>query len=496
MWLGLGQRCKFKKRTFQAAILRSFVNVLSLDFLTTARKLTMSSEIGRQQQTFFEKGTTKSISFRKKVLKDLQKAIVAHEDAICEALYNDFRKPKFESLVAETQFVLAELKQTIKNLGSWAQPQRVRSSWSNFPSTDYIHFEPYGKVLVIAPWNYPFTLALTPAIGAIAAGNTVVIKPSELTPHTSAIISKIIAEVFDKAHVAVVEGGVKTAQDLLAQNWDYIFFTGSTRVGKIVYQKAAENLTPVTLELGGKCPCIIDETANIKLAARRISFGKFLNAGQTCLAPDYILVHQKVKNALIEAFKKTLGQTYGEDVQKSPDFARVINNEHYKRLVTLMDGETILFGGNHDPNENFIAPTLVDEPSIDSALMEQEIFGPLLPIIGYEDLNEVDRHLKNYGKPLALYVFSNQKSFQRKIIAAYSFGGGTINDTVIHIANKRLPFGGVGKSGIGSYHGKHSFALFSHRKSIVKKATWLDIKLRYAPYTLAEAWVKKFKHLF
>ena len=455
----------------------------------------MNSELLQRQQHYFDEGKTKSVHFRKKALQRLQKAIVAYEDAICDALYQDFKKPKFEGLATETQFVLAELKHTIKNMTFWSQPKKVRSSWSNFPSKDYIHYEPYGQVLVIAPWNYPFMLALTPAIGAIAAGNTAVIKPSELTPNTSSILSKIIAEVFDAAHVDVVEGGVETAQKLLALKWDYIFFTGSTRVGKIVYQSAAEKLTPVTLELGGKNPCIVDETSDIKLAAKRIAWGKFINAGQTCLATDYILAHHSIKDNLLEALQNVLEESYGSDAQQSPDYARIITKDHYERLKNLLKGQSITYGGGHDAADNFIAPTLIDNPSLDSPIMDGEIFGPLLPIISYHDESTIEQYLSKYGKPLALYVFSNRKTFKRKCIEGYSFGGGAINDTVIQITNKNLPFGGVGASGIGAYHGRHSFELFSHRKSIIKKGNWLDIPFRYAPYNLAERWVKKFKHL-
>ncbi len=455
----------------------------------------MISELLRQQDQFFEQGKTKPIRFRKKALLQLQKAILTNEDAICDALYQDFKKPKFESLATETQFVLAELKDTLKNLEFWARPKKVKSSLSNFPSSDRIYFEPYGRVLVISPWNYPFMLALTPVIGAIAAGNTVTIKPSELTPNTSSIISKIITEAFDMAHVTVVEGGVDTAQELLGHRWGYIFFTGSTRVGKIIYQRAAEKLTPVTLELGGKNPCIIDETANIKLAAKRIAWGKFLNAGQTCIASDYVLVHHSVKDMFIATFKKVLRDTYGENPENSTDFARIITKAHYERLVKMTEGETVLYGGQYNPKDNFVSPTLLDNPALDSPVMEGEIFGPVLPIIAYQDEEDIKQYLSKYKQPLGLYIFSNRKSFQKRVIATYSFGGGAINDTVIQITNKSLPFGGVGNSGIGGYHGKHSFELFSHKKSIIKKSNWLDIPLRYAPYNLKESLVKKFKHL-
>ncbi len=453
-------------------------------------------ELLQKQRDFFATQQTKSISFRKKALKRLQKEIIVMEDAICDALYDDFKKPKFETLAAETQFVLAELKLMIKNIDLWARPERKSATLMNWPSSDWIYKEPYGAVLIIAPWNYPFQLAIAPLIGAIAAGNTVVIKPSEATPNTSKIILDIISAVFTEEHVGVLEGGVEVSQDLLAQKWDYIFFTGSTRVGKIVYKSAAKHLTPVTLELGGKNPCIVDETASIALSAKRIVWGKFLNAGQTCIASDYILVHKSVKDKLIEALKQSITKCYGENIEASPDFSRTVNQGHYNRLKAMLEGEEIIFGGNSNDNDNYLSPTLVNEPKLDSKVMHGEIFGPILPIIAYETDDDIHKHIMNYGKPLATYVFSNNKKFQQKIINNYSFGGGAINDTVIQITNKKLPFGGVGASGIGAYHGKTSFELFSHQKAIIKKANWMDAPLRYPPYNLPMKLVKKVKHLF
>lgn len=449
-----------------------------------------------QHRTFFESQKTKEVDFRKKYLKKLLAEIILQEDAICDALYADFKKPKFETLAAETQFVMAELKSAIRKLNTWAKPKRVSGTLLNWPSSDYMYKEPYGTVLIIAPWNYPFQLAIAPLIGAIAAGNTAVIKPSEITPNTAKIVSEIIAKVFPKEYVTVVEGGVETSQELLAQQWDYIFFTGSTKVGQIVYESAAKHLTPVTLELGGKNPTIVDETANIDIAAKRIVWGKFLNAGQTCIATDYILVHKSVKKELIEALKKAITQFYGENIEASADYARTVSKNHYEGLLEMLEGETILFGGEKNDADNYLAPTLVDEPKLDSALMKGEIFGPILPIISYKNEEEIHNYSKNYGKPLATYIFSKNKDFQNKILKKYSFGGGAINDTIIHITNKRLPFGGVGPSGIGAYHGKTSFDLFSHTKAIVKKVTWLDIPLRYPPYTLPLKYAKKIKNLF
>lgn len=453
-------------------------------------------ELLQKQRDFFATQRTKDISFRKQVLKRLQKEIIAREDDIAEAIYSDFKKPRFETFAAETQFVLAELKYVLKNIRYWSDPERVSSSLMNWPSSDYIYKEPYGTVLIIAPWNYPFQLAFAPLIGAIAAGNTVVLKPSEATPNTSVITSEIINAVFEPEHVAVVEGGVETSQKLLVEQWGYIFFTGSTRVGQIVYESAAKHLTPVTLELGGKNPTIIDQTASISLAAKRIVWGKFLNAGQTCIATDYILVHSSVKDKLIAALKQRITKCYGENIEESPDFSRTVNQGHYNNLKKMLEGEEILFGGNSNDEDNYLAPTLVNEPKLDSKLMHGEIFGPILPIIAYESEDDIRKHIMNYGRPLAIYVFSNKKKFQERILNNYSFGGGAINDTVIQITNKKLPFGGVGSSGIGAYHGRTSFDLFSHHKAIIKKSNWIDLPLRYPPYNMPLKLVKMIKSLF
>lgn len=456
----------------------------------------MIEDLVQEQRNFFASQQTKSVAYRRQFLKRLQKELVANEDAICDALYADFRKPKFEALATETQLVLSELKYIIDHIELWSKPMKVGATWTNFPSSDWIHSEPYGNVLVIAPWNYPFLLTMSPLIGALAAGNTVVLKPSELTPATSKVIAEIIQKVFPKEYVSVVEGGIPVSQELLKKKWDYIFFTGSTRVGKIVYKSAAEHLTPVTLELSGKNPCIVDATASIKLAAKRIVWGKFLNAGQTCIAPDYILVEKKVKDELVEALKRNIRKFYGDQIEESSDFARITTDSHYNRLKGLVNKESILFGGTCNDTERFIEPTLVDEPDFEDDLMKGEIFGPILPIISYDSEEDIDEYVTKYKNPLALYVFSTNKKFQKKITNKYSFGGGVINDTVMQITNKKLPFGGVGQSGIGGYHGKHSFDLFSHKKAIIRKPNWIDIPIRYAPYNIPIKWVKKIKHLF
>jgi len=456
----------------------------------------MIQELVAAQNDFFAEQWSRDVQFRKRFLRLLEKEIVAQEDAICHALYADFKKPRFESLATETQLVLAEIRHAIKNIGSWSRPVPVASPWTSFPSREWIQREPYGKVLIISPWNYPFMLAIMPLIGALAAGNTAVLKPSEHVPNTSKAIASIIENVFPPEYVSVVEGGVGVSTVLLAQKWEYIFFTGSTQVGKIVYQRAAEQLCPVTLELGGKNPCIVDESANIPLSAKRITWGKFLNAGQTCIAPDYILVHKNAKEALIGALKEQIHKFYGEEIEKTKDFARIATLKQYEGLKEMLQGQTILLGGDHNDEDRFLGPTLVDEPARGSSLMAGEIFGPILPILAYETKKDLDRHIKGHGDPLALYVFSKSRSFQKWAMDRYPFGGGAINDTVVQITNNRLPFGGTGPSGIGSYHGEHSHELFSHKKSIVKRATWLDVPLRYAPYRIPLGWVKRFKYLF
>jgi len=431
------------------------------------------------------------VSYRKESLKKLLKVILQKETAIIEALYQDFKKPAFEAVLTETHYVISDLKDTLKKIDSWTKPKKVLPSILNFPSRDYIYSEPYGKVLIISPWNYPFQLALCPLIAAVSAGNSVVLKPSELTPNTSKIIAEIIAEAFEKNHVDVVEGGIKESQNLLSLRWDYIFFTGSVAVGKIVAKAAAENLTPITLELGGKNPCIIDETANLKLAAKRIVWGKFINGGQTCIAPDYLLVKPEIKDQLIDFLKSEIIESYSINPEISPDFCQIVNDRNWQRLIQLIEPEKVVFGGKFDEETRYISPTLISETDLESAIMKEEIFGPLLPILTYNNDADLDLIISKYEKPLALYVFSDNFAFSEKIIQKYSFGGGCVNDTVIHFSNKRLPFGGVGHSGIGAYHGSLNFDTFSHKKGIVKKANWLDLPLRYAPYNNNLIYIKK-----
>ena len=432
------------------------------------------------------------IKYRKESLKKLLSSIQKNEDLVIQALYDDFKKPPFEAFLTETNYVISDLKDTINSITSWTKPKRILPSILNFPSQDFIYIEPYGSVLILSPWNYPFQLALCPLIAAVAAGNSVILKPSELTPNTSKLIKIIISEVFNPDHVTVVLGGVESAKELLSRRWDYIFFTGSAAVGKMVMKAAAENLTPVTLELGGKNPCIVDETAALKLAAKRIVWGKFINGGQTCIAPDYLIIHTSIRELLITYLKEEIIKAYGNDPQLSNDYPRIINLKNWERLISLIQSEKIIYGGNSNKESLYIAPTLIDNPSLESLVMKEEIFGPILPILTYSNDADLEKIISKYEKPLSLYVFTTNTAFAEQIIQKFSFGGGCVNDTIVQFTNKRLPFGGVGHSGIGSYHGKKSFDLFSHKKAIVKKANWLDFPLRYAPYNSKLAKIRKF----
>ncbi len=432
-----------------------------------------------------------NIDFRRKSLEDLLENIIRYENDIIEALHKDFRKPAFEAVLTETNYVISDLKYTIKNIETWAKPKKVRASILNFPSSDYIYNDPYGNVLIISPWNYPFQLALCPLVAAVAAGNSVTLKPSEMTPNTSLLIAKIIRETFDEKHVVTILGDAGMSQQLLKQRWDYIFFTGSVSVGKIIAKIAAENLTPVTLELGGKSPCIVDDTANLKIAAKRIIWGKILNAGQTCVAPDYVLVHKKVKSEFVNLLQQEIKNALGENPELSSDYARIINSKNWERQLGMLENQKIIIGGESNRNGFYLAPTLIDEPKLDSKIMEEEIFGPILPIISFESKQEVEKIILSYEKPLSLYLFSENKKYINQVLSKFSFGGGCVNDVVIHLVNHRLPFGGVGNSGVGAYHGKLSFDIFSHKKSIVKRANWLDLPMRYAPYGTKLNWIRK-----
>lgn len=440
-------------------------------------------EIVLRQRAFFDTDATKKISFRKNALVSLENAIKKYADEINGALKADLNKCETEGYMTEVGFALSELTFIKKNFEKWAKRKVVMTPIAQFPSKSFIVSEPLGVTLVISPWNYPFLLCIEPLIGSIAAGNCCVMKPSEDAPNTSGIIAKIIAETFSPEYICVVEGGVVESNKLLDQRFDHIFFTGSVNVGKIVMKKASNFLTPVTLELGGKSPCIIDETANIKVAARRVAFGKYLNSGQTCVAPDYLLIQQSVKNEFVACYKKAIVEMFGEDPIAEPEYSRMINQKNFDRVKRLIKEENVIFGGRTDRDALKIEPTVLDGVDGDSLVMQEEIFGPILPIIAYDQLPEAIEFIRNREKPLALYLFTNNQHTEREILDKVSFGGGCINDTIIHLATSNMGFGGVGNSGMGSYHGKYSFETFSNQKSIVKKANWLDLPLRYQPYT-------------
>ncbi|HAR4107499.1 TPA: aldehyde dehydrogenase [Staphylococcus aureus] len=445
-------------------------------------------------KAFFNTQQTKDISFRKEQLKKLSKAIKSYESDILEALYTDLGKNKVEAYATEIGITLKSIKIARKELKNWTKTKNVDTPLYLFPTKSYIKKEPYGTVLIIAPFNYPFQLVFEPLIGAIAAGNTAIIKPSELTPNVARVIKRLINETFDANYIEVIEGGIEETQTLIHLPFGYVFFTGSENVGKIVYQAASENLVPVTLEMGGKSPVIVDETANIKVASERICFGKFTNAGQTCVAPDYILVHESVKDDLITALSKTLREFYGQNIQQSPDYGRIVNLKHYHRLTSLLNSAqmNIVFGGHSDEDERYIEPTLLDHVTSDSAIMQEEIFGPILPILTYQSLDEAIAFIHQRPKPLSLYLFSEDENATQRVINELSFGGGAINDTLMHLANPKLPFGGVGASGMGRYHGKYSFDTFTHEKSYIFKSTRLESGVHLPPYKGKFKYIKAF----
>lgn len=445
-------------------------------------------------KAFFNTHKTKNLKFRKQQLKLLSKNIKNHENELLDALYKDLGKSKVEAYATEIGMLLKSIKLMRKELKNWSKTKQTDTPLYLFPTKSYIKKEPYGTVLIIGPFNYPVQLVFEPLIGAIAAGNTAIVKPSELTPHVAIVTKDIIEDTFDEAYVSVVEGGIEETQTLLSLPFDYMFFTGSEKVGKIVYEAAARKLIPVTLELGGKSPVIVDDTANIKVASERISFGKFTNAGQTCVAPDYILVQRKVKNDLIKALKKTITEFYGENIEKSPDFGRIVNQKHFNRLNDLIQihKDNVVFGGNTSKEDLYIEPTLLDNITNDNKIMKEEIFGPILPIITYDNFDEVLEIIQSKSKPLSLYLFSEDENMTHRVVEELSFGGGAINDTLMHLANPNLPFGGVGSSGIGQYHGKYSFDTFSHMKSYTFKSTRLESSLFFPPYKGKFKYIKTF----
>ncbi len=435
-----------------------------------------------QQRNFFEKGNTRNIVTRITILKQLRSLIIKHEEEINDALHADLHKSKFESYATEIGFVLEEIRFHIKNLKKWASPQKSLTPITNFPASSYTYSEPLGTILIIAPWNYPFQLLIAPLIGAISAGNTAILKPSEISTNTSKVLEKIINTSFKPELLKVIEGDASVSEALLKLKFNHIFFTGSPRVGKIVMQEAAKNLIPTTLELGGKSPCIVDKDVNLKLAAKRIVWGKLINAGQTCIAPDYFLVHSSIKVRFIEELKKVIIDFFGKDASQSTDFPRIINKPNVERLASLTKGTEVLYGGNYDVENNYFEPTIIENVSSEMPIMQQEIFGPLFPILTFDKIEQAIKLVNSRPKPLALYFFSNCRNNKHKIVSQISAGGVTINDTIMHIASNKLPFGGVGNSGIGKYHGRFSFDTFSNQKPVVYKKTWLDIPIRYAPY--------------
>ncbi|MFC4778735.1 aldehyde dehydrogenase [Paenibacillus sp. GCM10023252] len=438
-----------------------------------------TTALERQQHTF-RSGLTRPYEYRREQLMKLKQVMKNYEDEMLDTLETELRKPKTESYMTEVGVTYEEINFTLKHLHRWMKPKKVRTPVSHFGSSSRIYPEPYGVALIIAPWNYPIQLALAPLIGAIAAGNCAIVKPSELTPRTSALLKKMLSEVFDDDYVAVIEGGVDVSTELLALRFDKIFFTGSVPVGKIVMEAAAKHLTPVTLELGGKSPTIVGRDANLDLAAKRIVWGKFSNAGQTCIAPDYLLVHQSVKSELLTKMEHYIQELYGDNPREAGRYASIVTERHAKRLAGFIDNaKHIVRGGKYDTADRYIEPTLMDEVTRDDALMQEEIFGPILPIIAYEDLSEAISFIHSFEKPLALYLFSGNQREIDTVLEQVSFGGGCINDTILHIATPYLPFGGVGQSGAGAYHGKASFDLFSHQKSVLHQTVKYDLPARY-----------------
>lgn len=450
-------------------------------------------QIVENQRTYFYTGATLPLSHRIEALKKIQSYILTHEAEIGKAIRKDLGKSDFESYMCETGLVLSEITYLLKHIRSFAKEKNVLTPLAQFHSRSFKKPSPYGVALIMSPWNYPFLLTIDPLIDALAAGNTVVLKPSAYSPYTSAVIQSMIEECFDTRYVAVITGGRAENTCLLNEHFDYIFFTGSQTVGKEVMRHAAAHLTPVTLELGGKSPCIVEESANIKLAARRIVFGKYLNCGQTCVAPDYIYCDRKIKDQLLAEIKRQIKRQFRSEPLTNKNYGKIINEKHFDRITKLIDSSKVVFGGKCDRTTLKIEPTVMDHVTFDDAVMQEEIFGPILPILTYDSLDQAIHKINSMPHPLALYVFTSDKTAARKVTARCGFGGGCINDTIIHLATSEMGFGGFGESGMGSYHGKDGFRTFSHYKSIVDKKTWLDLPMRYQPYRKIN---EKLIHLF
>lgn len=440
------------------------------------------NDIVVKQRKYFQTGATLSVNARISGLRRLYAAVSQNEEKIHEALRKDLGKSGFESYMCETGLVLEEISYMLKHIRGFSRKKRVHTPLSQFHSRSYKKPSPYGVTLIMSPWNYPFMLTLSPLVDALAAGNTAVVKPSAYSPHTSNVIQNILSKCFEPQYVAVVTGGRAENACLLREHFDYIFFTGSQSVGKEVMRNAAEHLTPVTLELGGKSPCIVDQTADIKLAAKRIVFGKYLNCGQTCVAPDYVYCHRSVKDRLIKEIQAQIQKQYGKEPLQNPDYGKIINEKHFDRILGLIDEKKIVQGGKADRKTLQIEPTVLDNVSFSDAVMQEEIFGPLMPVLTYDSLEDVIRTINASPHPLALYFFTSDKSAAKEVTSRCGFGGGCINDTIIHLATTEMGFGGFGESGMGAYHGKTGFDTFTHYKSIVDKKTWLDLPMRYQPY--------------
>jgi len=439
--------------------------------------------IVKNQRDYFNTGETKPYGFRIDALKRLSDAIEGNERKIFDALKADLGKSDFEGYMTEVGLVKDELKHTIRRLKKWMRPQRRKTPFAHFPSKSRVYAGPYGVALIMSPWNYPFQLTMTPLIGAIAAGNCAVVKPSNYSPETSDVITEIVNGCFDAKYVETVLGGRQQNGDLLNQKFDYIFFTGGITVGKLVMESASKNLTPIMLELGGKSPCIVDETAKVELAAKRIAFGKFINSGQTCVAPDYIYVHSSRKDELVKYLIEYIKKFYGGDILNNPDYPHIINDKHFQRIMGLKEGANVIWGGEGDARARKIHPTLLDGVNWDSPVMGEEIFGPLLPILTFDRLDEVIDGMRSRHRPLSLYLFTEDDAVKKRVIDSVEYGGGCINDTIIHVATPYIPFGGVGHSGMGSYHGKQSFDTFTHYKGVLEKSSRIDLELRYQPAT-------------
>jgi len=447
--------------------------------------------VSRQRQ-FFQTGKTKDIEFRITALHKLRDAIRSHEQRIIEALKTDLNKSEFEAYSTEIGYVLEEIGFTLRHLRAWVRPRRVKTPLTHIGSRSYIYSEPYGVALIIAPWNYPFQLLMAPLVGAIAAGNCAVLKPSELTPRTAEVLERFIRELYPEEHIAVVQGDAEVSQALLKEQYDTIFFTGSVAVGRFVMEAAAKHSTPVILELGGKSPCIVHEDANLKIACKRIAWEKFINAGQTCVAPDYVYVHKNIREGFLNGLKEAIKELYGEHPIHNPNYTHIVSPRHFDRLHSFLDDGEVYLGGANNRENLVIEPTVLTHITWEHAVMQEEIFGPILPVLDYEDLDQVLEGIQHHPNPLSLYLFTESKATEKKVIQAVSFGGGCINDTIYHLVSPYLPFGGVGSSGMGAYHGKGSFDAFSHKKSVLKQTSRFDIPLRYPNVKNGLKWIRYF----